>query len=74
MRGAFSGSVRKLSYNIRIARSDYTQGQILFPSTMAAVLKALSKSNGSKHTDEEDADRKNKQRVLMLSSRGVTYR
>lgn len=42
---------------------------------MATVYKSLSKVNGSK--DEENATkgpRKNKQRVLILSSRGVTYR
>jgi len=41
---------------------------------MAAVYKAISKSNGVKHTDEESGAKKNKQRVLILSSRGVTYR
>lgn len=42
---------------------------------MATVYKSLSKVNGSK--DEETTakgPRKNKQRVLILSSRGVTYR
>lgn len=42
---------------------------------MATVYKSLSKANGSK--DEETTSRgpkKNKQRVLILSSRGVTYR
>lgn len=44
---------------------------------MAAVYKSLSKSASKA---EEDTDgkaivgRKNKQRVLILSSRGVTYR
>lgn len=48
---------------------------------MASVYKTLSKSKGSKSDVEEDAAnngasgvRKNKQRVLILSSRGVTYR
>lgn len=45
-------------------------------NTMATVYKSLNKANGSK--DEESngrgAPRKNKQRVLALSSRGVTYR
>ena len=46
---------------------------------MAAVYKSLSKSNGSKPEKETDGangavERKNKQRVLILSSRGVTYR
>lgn len=44
--------------------------------TMATVYKSLSKTNGSK--DDESSGRgparKNKQRVLVLSSRGVTYR
>ncbi|KAL1850689.1 Ribosome biogenesis protein brx1 [Diaporthe australafricana] len=42
---------------------------------MATVYKSLSKSNGPK--DDESSShgpRKNKQRVLALSSRGVTYR
>lgn len=42
---------------------------------MATVYKSLSKANGSK--DDESSSRgprKNKQRVLALSSRGVTYR
>lgn len=48
----------------------------LTTSTMATVYKSLSKANGSTK-DEEAATkgpRKNKQRVLVLSSRGVTYR
>lgn len=42
---------------------------------MAAVYKSLSKATGKK--DEEgpaNGIKKNKQRVLVLSSRGVTYR
>jgi ribosome biogenesis protein BRX1 len=46
---------------------------------MAAVYKALAKVNGHKAEKSTDAasangPRKNKQRVLILSSRGVTYR
>ena len=44
---------------------------------MAAVYKSLSKLSGSKaekDTDGKAMERKNKQRVLILSSRGVTYR
>ncbi len=49
---------------------------------MASVYKTLSKSKGAKPEDETDAASKganggikrNKQRVLILSSRGVTYR
>ncbi|KAK3943544.1 ribosome biogenesis protein BRX1 [Diplogelasinospora grovesii] len=45
---------------------------------MAAVYKSLSKSSGSKAaTDSEDAKngaKRNRQRVLILTSRGVTYR
>ncbi|PKS12257.1 hypothetical protein jhhlp_001557 [Lomentospora prolificans] len=40
---------------------------------MAAVYKSIAKTNGDK-TDEKNGARKNKQRVLILSSRGVTYR
>ncbi|KAI1323836.1 ribosome biogenesis protein BRX1 [Xylariaceae sp. FL0255] len=43
---------------------------------MAAVYKALSKSAGGDKTDSPTSDgtKRNKQRVLILSSRGVTYR
>lgn len=46
---------------------------------MAAVYKSLSKSSGPKVDKDKDGgngsvERKNKQRVLILSSRGVTYR
>lgn len=45
---------------------------------MAAVYKSLSKSASKtdKDTDSNGTviERKNKQRVLILSSRGVTYR
>ncbi|KAK5660804.1 hypothetical protein OQA88_12172 [Cercophora sp. LCS_1] len=46
---------------------------------MASVYKTLSKTKGSKPEAETDGQtngalRKNKQRVLILSSRGVTYR
>lgn len=46
---------------------------------MAAVYKSLSKSSGSKADKDTESrngavERKNKQRVLILSSRGVTYR
>jgi ribosome biogenesis protein BRX1 len=44
---------------------------------MAAVYKSLSKSTSKadKETDTNGTvERKNKQRVLILSSRGVTYR
>lgn len=43
---------------------------------MATVYKSLSKANGSTKEEETVAKgpRKNKQRVLVLSSRGVTYR
>ena len=40
--------------------------------TMASVYKSLSKTNGSK--EEGATSKKNKQRVLILSSRGITYR
>ena len=42
---------------------------------MAAVYKTLSKSSTLKPTSQNEASQpKNKQRVLILSSRGVTYR
>ena len=49
----------------------------LFPLdllTMAAVYKTLSKSAGTTEQKAVGAPRKLKQRVLILSSRGVTYR
>lgn len=43
---------------------------------MAAVYKSLNKGQANGHKAEAPADgiKKNKQRVLMLSSRGITYR
>ncbi|KAM3565742.1 hypothetical protein MY1884_000051 [Beauveria asiatica] len=41
---------------------------------MAAVYKSLSKSSAQKQDAPSSLPRKNKQRVLILSSRGVTYR
>ncbi|KAL2110705.1 hypothetical protein VUR80DRAFT_832 [Thermomyces stellatus] len=40
---------------------------------MASVYKSISKTNGEK-PEGQNGVRKNKQRVLILSSRGVTYR
>ncbi|KAL6852216.1 Brix domain-containing protein [Trichoderma novae-zelandiae] len=41
---------------------------------MAAVYKSLSKSDSEKRESSSSGVKKNKQRVLILSSRGVTYR
>jgi ribosome biogenesis protein BRX1 len=44
---------------------------------MAAVYKSLSRKDGKKADDAASTTngvKKNKQRVLILSSRGVTYR
>ena len=41
---------------------------------MAAVYKSLSKSTAPKTSSTNGTPIKNKQRVLILSSRGVTYR
>src|ERR1700728_2787812 len=41
---------------------------------MAAVYKSLSKSSGHKEEVLSNGIKKNKQKVLILSSRGVTYR
>ncbi|KAI1269677.1 ribosome biogenesis protein BRX1 [Xylariaceae sp. FL1019] len=41
---------------------------------MAAVYKALSKTTAEKNDAPKDGVKRNKQRVLILSSRGVTYR
>jgi ribosome biogenesis protein BRX1 len=41
---------------------------------MASVYKSLSKTNGHKEEDTVNGVKKNKQRVLILSSRGITYR
>lgn len=44
-----------------------------FPPKMASVYKSLSKSSGHKEK-AGDGEAKHKQRVLILSSRGVTMR
>jgi ribosome biogenesis protein BRX1 len=41
---------------------------------MAAVYKSISKSSSAKSDAPSNGVRKNKQRVLILSSRGVTFR
>jgi hypothetical protein len=41
---------------------------------MASVYKSLSKTSGSKTGEAPTGVKKNKQRVLILTSRGVTYR
>lgn len=41
--------------------------------TMASVYKSVSKTS-SKDIKDDDGTKKNKQRVLVLTSRGVTYR
>ena len=41
---------------------------------MAAVYKSLARANGERSDAQSDARKKNRQRVLILSSRGVTYR
>lgn len=41
---------------------------------MATVYKSLARANGEKSDAQSDARKKNRQRVLILSSRGVTYR
>lgn len=41
---------------------------------MASVYKSLSRPDGKKPNAPSNGVKKNKQRVLILSSRGVTYR
>ncbi len=41
---------------------------------MAVVYKSLSRTNGHKEDGGVNVVRRNRQRVLILSSRGVTYR
>ena len=41
---------------------------------MASVYKSLSKSEAPKAEGANSGIKKNKQRVLMLTSRGVTFR
>ena len=43
-------------------------------NTMASVYKSLSKTNGHEKEGPANGVKKNKQRVLILSSRGITYR
>ncbi len=57
---------------------------VLPPITMASLLKESKKAKGKRKADDMDVDRddhapatkkpRNKQRVLMLSSRGINYR
>lgn len=52
-------------------------GAHLFPpqvNTMAAVYNSLSKPMGTKQPDRGNGNPQYRQRVLMLSSRGVTFR
>ena len=46
----------------------------IVPQSMASVYKSISKSTGSKTEVSQDGGKKNRQRVLILSSRGITYR
>ena len=48
----------------------------LLNAKMASVYKSLSKASGRKDevTGPANGVKKNKQRVLILSSRGITYR
>lgn len=41
---------------------------------MASVYKSISKPTGSKAEVSKDGSKSNRQRVLILSSRGITYR
>lgn len=41
---------------------------------MAAVYKSLSRTNGHKEDGTASTTKRNRQRVLILTSRGVTYR
>ena len=41
---------------------------------MASVYKSISKANGGEKAEGPNGVRKNKQRMLILSSRGVTHR
>jgi len=41
---------------------------------MAAVYKSLARGDAAKDEGKASGPRQNRQRVLMLSSRGVTYR
>lgn len=43
-------------------------------NNMASVYKSLSKDERKKEKRADDESPKNRQRVLILSSRGVTYR
>lgn len=70
----FWRTVQTHSY-IAYAASPHTPKGIYQRSfTMATVYKSLSKSFSSKGPSENGVVKKNKQRVLILSSRGVTYR
>lgn len=51
-----------------------TRSPRLRSHTMAAVYKSLSKTDSKKKEAPSNGVKKNRQRVLILSSRGVTYR
>lgn len=58
-----------------IAIQEHTQNRFLLQIyTMAAVYKALSKTATKDEPKTNGAPRENRQRVLILSSRGVTFR
>lgn len=63
------------SVKLEIASPSHTHQR--WKHTMAAVYKSISKHKPNGHTkDDEDGQPKhrNRQRVLILSSRGITYR
>lgn len=61
-------------YTIRSPRFRSVHRVLNLEGNMAAVYKSLSKSTAPKASSTNGTPIKNKQRVLILSSRGVTYR
>lgn len=64
----------RLNVHSKLFREIFCAFQQTTNSNMAAVYKSLSKNNGHKEEILSNGAKKNKQKVLILSSRGVTYR
>jgi hypothetical protein len=63
--------IKKVSGRIQTFCASY---HFIPHNTMASVYKSLSKANGHKEEVAANGIKRNKQRVLILSSRGITYR
>jgi hypothetical protein len=70
-----SGLARRIRAISKKKVEDFLVPQVRTPpNAMASVYKSLSKSSSAKAEAPANGIKKNKQRVLILSSRGITYR